>query len=116
MSHGFFCRKDHLSDGKLHNGMCCRHAPEEHDEWRRKHDAEKAALKESGPDVEEIEGPKKRDQDTSTPAVKPAPDNDAKQKRLALSDNTQAALTTRLGMTPDHWRSIWDEACEETGN
>ena len=63
-----------------------------------------------------MEGPNKRDRDTSTPAEKPAPDDDAKKKRLALSDNIQAALTTQLGMTPDHWRSIWDDAYEETGN
>ena len=53
-----FCPKDHWSDGKLHNGMYCRHTTEEHDEWRHKFDAEKEGLKDSGPEIEVIEGPK----------------------------------------------------------
>ena len=111
-----FCRKDHWSDCKPHNVMYCCHTTKEYDEWRRKFDAKKEALKESGPDIEVIEGPNKRDRDTSTPALKPAPDDDAKKKRLALSDSIQSALTTQMGMTAGHWKSVWEEACEESRN
>ena len=57
----------------------------------------------------------KNDWDTSTPATKPTPDESNKNK-LALSDSSQSALATKLGMTPDHWKYVWEEACEELGN
>ena len=115
-----FCRKDHWSNGTKYNGMYCKHTTEGHDEWRRDFDAGKAAKGKSNnhqsPIVEVVEPPKvdgsivpDKKQDGST-----LPEQN--KKKLALSDNIQAALATQVGMTPDHWKSVWDEACEETGN
>ena len=92
--------------------MYCIHKPGAgHKEWevnklaRRKEDKERRG---------------KRDRESPALATQPptpvVPTNDANKKRLALSDNIQAALTTQLGVDPDHWKSIWDDACAETGN
>ena len=61
----------------------------------------------------------KRDRDTSTSVTTSAAKHSgdkASKKKLALSDSIQSALTTQLGMTPDHWKSVWEEACKESGN
>ena len=107
----YFCEDGHYSDGKK-VGMYCIHKPGAgHKEWevnklaRRKEDKERRG---------------KRDRESPALATQPptpvVPTNDANKKRLALSDNIQAALTTQLGVDPDHWKSIWDDACAETGN
>ena len=57
----------------------------------------------------------KKDRDASTPATKPLLDESSKNK-FALSDKFQSALTTQLGMTPDHRKYVWEETREESGN
>ena len=101
--------------------MYCKHPTEGHDEWRRDADARRLVTRgksnyHRSPVIEVVEPPK------VDGAIVPSEKRDSStlpeqnKKRLALADNIQAALTTQLGMTPDHWKSIWDEACEETGN
>lgn len=106
----YFCEDGHFNNGKK-CGMYCTHKPGEgHVQWYAAKQARNA---------ERTKNRGKRDRDTSTadttPATKPS-GNEASKKKLALSDNIQAALTTQLGMTPDHWKSVWEEACEESGN
>ena len=87
--------------------MYCTHKPDEgHKEWHAKKQERNAQNKENHG---------KRDRDTSTPAPHPAP-AESNKKKLALSDSIQSALTTQLGMTPDHWKSVLEEACKESGN
>ena len=106
----YFCEDGHYNDGKK-CGMYCTHKPGEgHQQWYAAKQARNAERKANRG---------KRTRDTSntdtTSATKPSGD-DSSKKKLALSDKIQAALTTQLGMTPDHWKSVWEEACEETGN
>ena len=106
----YFCEDGHFNEGKK-CGMYCTHKPGEgHKQWYAAKQARNAERKVNRG---------KRDRDTSTsattPAIKPSGD-DASKKKLALSDSIQSALTTQLGMTPDHWKSVWEEACEESGN
>jgi hypothetical protein len=102
----YFCEDGHFNEGKK-VGMYCTHKPGDgHKEWYAAKLAKKAEQKVNRG---------KRDRDTSIPAAKPSPDEPSK-KKLALSDSIQSALTTQLGMTPDHWKSVWDEACQESGN
>ena len=107
----YFCEDGHYCDGKK-VGMYCTHKPgARHDEWCARKLARRGAEKERRG---------KRDRDSPALATQPptpaAPADDANKKRLALSDSIQSALTTQLGMAPDHWKSIWDEAYEESGN
>ena len=107
-----FCRGDHWSGGIKYNGMYCQHKTEEHDAWRKEMDAEKQKNGYSS-EVKVIEGPKT---DETPSASKEETLKAAKTLKLGLSDSLQAALTTQVGITPDHWRSVWEEACEESGN
>ena len=42
--------------------------------------------------------------------------NDAKTKKLALSESLRTALCTQAGMSDEAADRIWEEACRESGN
>ena len=95
----YWCKSDHYSGGKVHNGMYATHKTCDHDKWRKEQD-ERNAQKYSG----------KR---TGTPS---ASDSEPAAKKLALSDKLRTALTTKAGLSNEMYDSIWNEANGDSGN
>ena len=60
-------------------------------------------------EVKVIKGPKT---DETPPASKEETLKPVETLKLSVSESLQAVLTTKVGITPDHWRSICEEACE----
>ena len=96
-----WCTEDHWSAGIKHNGMYQLHDTHGHADWRKRVDAEKAA---------------KRDGAVSNTADQTNATSNADQKKLSLSDNLRAALTTHAGLSHDEMSRIWTESNEDSGN
>ena len=78
--------------------MYCRHKTEEHDAWQKEIDAQKQNNGYSS-EVKVIEGPKA---DETPPASKAETLKPVETLKLGRSKTLQAALTTQVGITPDH--------------
>ena len=102
-----WCKEDHWSGGKVHNGMYARHEPGKHKEWRaemdeRREKSRKGTASASGADSE--------------PATSSTQAGEATKKKLALAEQLRTALATQAGLSQDAFTKIWDDSCKASGN
>lgn len=96
-----WCTGDHWSAGIKYNGMYCTHKTEEHDAWRKQQD----------------ESRKRRFEGTNrTSNTQSGGNDDAKKKKLALSESLRTTLCTQVGVSSEVADRIWAEACRDSGN
>ena len=100
-----FCKGDHWSGGVKYNGMYCTHDTDNHDAWRKNRDEEKKKkqLAKVATESAEKETAAAGKQDTPT-------------KKLSLSENLRAALTTHTGLSNDAFSRILEEAERDSEN
>ena len=102
----YWCEDGHSFDKKK-CGMYVFHKPgAEHIEWQKKKDESKTRKQASS------------DQGQKTDAqLKPsAGSTDTSAKRLSLSQHLKSALVTKAGLSDDQFQTIWDDACNQSGN